>query len=112
MKEIKAFIRPFKAKEVCKALRTNGFCCMTLTECEGTGVYTDPSEDFPTFQFPFMHSKVVKIEIVCQDADMEPIIKIIQKNGKTGRSGDGIIYTMEVHQVYRVKNEQTGAEAV
>ena len=112
MKEIKAFIRPSKAKTVYKALRAAGFCCMTLTESEGTGLYTDPREDFPTFKFPFMHSKVVRIEIVCPDTDMEAIVHIIQHKGRTGHPGDGIIYTQEVRQVYRVKNDQTGVDAV
>lgn len=111
MKEIKAFIRPIKIREVCKALRTNGFCCMTLIECEGTGMYTDKKKDFPTLKFPFIHSNVVKIEIICRDSDEEQIVKIIKKHGRTGRSGDGIIYTMGGKEVYKVKNAQTGAEA-
>ncbi len=111
MKEIKAFVRHFKSAGVHKALKAAGYCCMTFSECEGTGQYTDPSEDFPSFRFPFMHSKVVKIEIVCQDADVEPIIRIIQEHGRTGRRGDGIIYTSDVVEVYKVRNQQTGAEA-
>ncbi|MFQ5447104.1 MAG: P-II family nitrogen regulator [Saprospiraceae bacterium] len=112
MKEIKAFVRTTKAREVHKALKANGYCCMTLTECEGTGKYTDPEENFPSFKFPFMHSKVVKIEIVCRDAEVESIVKIIQESSKTGHPGDGIIYTVGVAQAYKVKNEQTGVEAI
>jgi len=108
MKEIKAFIRSKRAKAVCTALRANGFYSMTLTEAEGTGLYTDPAEDFPTFKFPFMHSRVVKVEIVCPDAEMEAIIKIIRDKGKTGHAGDGIVYTLDVRQVYRIKNDHTG----
>jgi nitrogen regulatory protein P-II 1 len=111
MKEIKAFVRSNKVSDINKALKTHGYCCMTLTECEGTGKLTDPEGDFPSFKFPFMHSKVVKIEIVCPDADVEPIVKIIQKNGRTGHPGDGLIYIMEVVQAYKVKNEQMGVEA-
>lgn len=111
MKEVKAFVRPIKAREVCKALRENGYCCMTLTECEGTGMYTDPEKDFPTLKFPFMHSKVVKIEIVCADDDAPKIVKLIQENGKTGHRGDGIIYTIGVGEVYKVRNGQISPES-
>ena len=112
MKEIKAFVRSIKASKVCKALRTNNYCCMTLTECEGTGIYTDPGEDFPTFKFPFIHSKIVKIEIVCTDSDVPAIVKIVQENGRTGYPGDGIIYVLEVEQVHRVKNHEKGVAAL
>ena len=112
MKEVKAFVRTTKARDVHKALKASGYCCMTLTECEGTGRYTDPEEDFPSFKFPFMHSKVVKIEIVCANNDVEHIVKIIQEHGRTGHSGDGLIYTVGVSQAFKVKNEQKDAEAI
>ncbi len=111
MKEIKAFIRPIKASEVYKTLHTSGFCCMTLTECEGTGMYTDPDKDFPSLKFPFMHSKRVKIEIISAEKDVEPIDEIIREHGMTGRPRDGIVYVMEVGEVYRVKNDTKGLEA-
>lgn len=111
MKEIKAFIRPIKASEVCRELRTHSFCCMTLTECEGTGMYSDPSKDFPTFKFPFMHSKVVKIEIVCPDEDEKKIVELIQKHGKTGHAGDGIIYIVDVREIFKVRNGESGKAA-
>lgn len=112
MKEIKAFIRPRKALEVTKALRAAGFCCMTLTECEGTGKYTDPQESFPSFTFPFMHSKMVKVEIVCPKKDVAQIVNIIQQHGRTGHTGDGIIYVLDVEQVFRVKNQESGMQAL
>ncbi|MEZ4848206.1 MAG: P-II family nitrogen regulator [Bacteroidia bacterium] len=111
MKEIKAFIRPLMANSVCKALKVNGYCCMTLTSCEGMGNYTDPADDHPSLKFPMMHSKVVKIEMVYPDKDVDAIINIIQKYGKTGHPGDGIIYLSDIQQVFRVKNGQSGKEA-
>ncbi len=111
MKEIKAFVRTTKAAEIYNALKAGGHCCMTLTECEGTGKYSDPEDRFPSLKFPFMHSKVVKIEIVCHDADVESIVKIIQKYGRTGHPGDGLIYIMNVENAYKVKNEKSGMEA-
>ncbi|MCB0534197.1 MAG: P-II family nitrogen regulator [Saprospiraceae bacterium] len=112
MKEIKAFVRPIKANDVYKALHAHGFCCMTLTDCEGTGMYTDPDKDFPSLKFPFMHSKRVKIEIVCIDEEVEPIIEIIREHGKTGHSGDGIVYVSGVDEVYRIRNNTKGADVI
>jgi nitrogen regulatory protein PII len=112
MKEVKAFIRPIKASDVHQALKLNGYCCMSFSECEGTGLYTDPTENFPTLRFPFLHCPMVKIEIVCPDKEVESVVEIIQKSGTTGKRGDGIIYIMEVDEVYKVRNKSKGIDAL
>ncbi len=45
MKLIKAYIRYRKAEEVYTALKSEGFCCMTFVECEGTGQYSDQEKE-------------------------------------------------------------------
>ena len=45
MKLIKAYIRKSKIEEVYRALEEMGYKSMTLTECEGTGKYTDHKGD-------------------------------------------------------------------
>ena len=112
MKEIKAFIRPKKADAVFHALKAKGHCCMTFTECEGTGKYTNSGHDFPSLKFPFMHSEVIKLEIVALKKDVSEIVQLIQENGKTGYPGDGLIYVLDVEEAYKVKNEQKGKEAL
>ena len=42
MKEIKAFVRPEEFDDMYSALKQAGFCCVTVTQCEGTGKYEDP----------------------------------------------------------------------
>lgn len=112
MKEVKAFVRPIKASDVHKNLKLNGYCCMTFSECEGTGVYTDPVENFPTLKFPFLHCPMVKIEIVCPDEEVSKVINIIQESGTTGRRGDGIIYICNVEEVFKVRNNVKGVSAL
>ncbi len=91
MKETQAFIRPDKLNDVYDVLRTEGYCCLTVFEGEGTGKYTDANKDWPSLQHPFMHSKVAKLEMVCQDENVEKVAEIIHQHGSTGHSGDGLI---------------------
>ena len=112
MKEVKAFVRPSMAAEVYNSLKQNGYCCMSFSECEGTGKYTDPAENFPTLKFPFLHSPMVKMEIVCRNEDAAKVVEIIRRSGSTGRSGDGIIYICNVEEVFKVRNMEKGVNAL
>jgi len=112
MKEIKAFIRPEKLSEVYDALNKAGFCCLTVFTGEGTGKYTDPKKDFPSLNFPYLHSKVVKLEMVTKDENADEAARIIQQQGSTGTSGDGLIYLSGVEEVVRIRDGNKGMETL
>ena len=103
MKEIKAFVRKERLNEVAKNLKKNQFCCFTVFEGEGVGDYIDPETGFPSLNYPFLHHKVVKIEIVSDDENVEKIIDVIGKHGRTGKSGDGLIYVSSLDYSMRIR---------
>lgn len=103
MKEIKAFIRTEKLNKVAEQLKKNKFCCFTVFEGEGVGNYADPETEFPSLKFPYLHNKVIKIEIVCNKEKVNDIIKIIKTFAHTGESGDGLIYVSNVEQKIKIK---------
>lgn len=108
MKEIKAFIRPNKLNEIYGTLKQEGFCCVSIFQGEGTGKFTDPREKFPSLDFPYLHDKVVKMEMVIKDTFVDQVTEIIQQQGSTGKSGDGLIYITDVNEVIRVRDGQKG----
>jgi nitrogen regulatory protein P-II 1 len=103
MKEIKAYVRPDRLSDIVNHLHEVGICCLTIFEGEGTGHYTDERKDYPSLRHTFSHSKIEKLEIVIPDNQVEKALEIIHKNGKTGNSGDGIIYITEVLDMLKVK---------
>jgi nitrogen regulatory protein P-II 1 len=107
MREIKAFIRRSRATVVIKALRDNDFKSITVAEVEGTGRFTRPDAK-PSLKFTVTHSKMAKLEIVCEKEDVETIVKLIHEHGGTGEKGDGIIYVSDVEQIFKVR---TGEES-
>lgn len=107
MRELKAFIRKEKTNDVIKALRDTGFSSVTVSEAEGTGRYTKKS-DKPSLRFPVTHSKMSRLEVVCKKEDVDTIVRIIHEQGSTGEKGDGLVFTSEVMQVFKVR---TGAES-
>src|SRR3546814_2342337 len=87
MKEIKAFVRPSRVKKIVEALRENGFESVTLFVGEGTGSYKR-EDAFPSLEFSFTDSKIVKLELVCQNEEVESAIRLISENARTHESGD------------------------
>jgi nitrogen regulatory protein P-II 1 len=110
MKEIKAFVRPDRLSDIVHHLHKEGFCCLTVFEGEGTGHYTDEREDFPSLRHTFSHAKTEKLEIVIPDRQVEKVLEIIHENGKTGYSGDGIVYITEVIDMLKVKTLEPDVE--
>lgn len=104
MKEIKAFVRPKRLSDIVLKLKNAGVCCLTVFEGEGTGHYVNPNKEWPSLKHPYLHSKIAKLEIVVRRQDVEKVIKIIHEEGKTGSSGDGLIYTTDVSQAVKVKD--------
>lgn len=105
MKEVKAFVRSKRVTDVIKGLRNNDFKSITVTEVEGLGRFTKPDAK-PSMKFPITHSKMAKLELVCNKEDVEEIVRIIHKCGGTGEKGDGIIYVSNVEQIYKVGTGQ------
>lgn len=103
MKELKAFVRPGRLYDIVNHLSQAGICCLTVFEGEGTGHYADEQKQFPSLKHPFSHSKVAKLEIVLPDQKVKKALEIIHENGKTGYSGDGIIYITEILEMVKVK---------
>lgn len=113
MKLIKAYIRHRKIDDVYKALKENGFCCMTMVECEGTGQYSDHEKEHISDKYPFAEAyRVIKLEILVGDEHLQEIIYIIKQNGRTGYRGDGMIIVSPVDEVYKVRTEETGILAI
>lgn len=106
MKEIKAFVKPFKVNDILNQLLEAGYPNITVSMAEGTGNFKSDESSLST-HFSITDSKVAKIEIVCGDLDVGKIVSIISSKGRTGNPGDGIIYVSEVEKVYKVN---TGLE--
>ncbi|MEX2427524.1 MAG: P-II family nitrogen regulator [Bacteroidales bacterium] len=113
MKLIKAYVRYRKMEEIYNALKTDGFCCMTMAECEGTGRYSDHEKEHISNKYPFADAyRVIKLEILVADEHVEPVIGIIRKNGRTGYRGDGLILVSLVDEAYKVRTDETGILAI
>ncbi len=111
MKEIKAMIRPEMFETVYKNLRAEGYCCLTVYHGEGIGRHGDPDKLNASLDFPFLHLKVVKIEILIDESQEEEVMNIIQRSAGTNSVGDRIVYSTTLDNVMSIRTGETG-EAV
>ena len=106
MKEIQAYVKHFKVNDLVKYLIDSGFPNITISMSEGTGTFERGNSEIST-QFSISNSQVAKIELICSNLDEDIVVDIISRYGRTGNSGDGIIYISNVNKAIKVK---TGEE--
>ena len=113
MKLIKAYIRERMTEDVYNALRTEGYCCMTFVQCEGTGQYSDHEKEHISDKYPFADAfKVIKLEMLIANEHVEPVVQVIRQHGRTGYRGDGMIIVSPVDEVYKVRTDEKGIMAI
>jgi len=113
MKLIKAYIRHRKVEDVYKTLKENGFCCMTMVDCEGTGQYSDHQKEHVSNKYPFADAyRVIKLEVLVDAKVVNTVVKLIRDSGRTGYSGDGMIIVSPVDQAYKIRTNEEGLKYI
>lgn len=102
MKEVKAYIRHNMVGKVIEALEQEGFRDMTLLDGKGITTGIPGEESHYSLEMAEKYMNVVKLEIICQDQNVERIVEIIQVNARTGRKGDGLVFVTPVERAVRI----------
>ena len=78
MKLITAVIKPFKLDDVKDALKGAGVQGMTVTEVQGFGRQSGHTEVYRGAEYTTSFLPKVRLEILCDDDDVERIADVIQ----------------------------------
>jgi nitrogen regulatory protein PII len=112
MKEIKAYIRPEIADRVVTALEQAGIKGMTVIDVSTIGGWADPAQSKLSIEYCEKYCSAVKIEMVCDNQDVEKFVNIILDKAHTGQKGDGKIFVSDVSEAYSIRTKLKGAEAL
>ena len=112
MKKIEAVIRPFKLEGVKDVLNEIGVLGMTVTEVRGFGRQRGHTETYRGAEYEVSFQPKVKIEIVVDDANAQPVVEGIIAAAKTGKIGDGKLFVTDIDEVIRIRTGETGETAV
>jgi nitrogen regulatory protein P-II 1 len=112
MKVIIAVIKPFKIEEVTDALNEIGISGVTIVEVRGHGRQRGHSEVYRGAEYRVEYIPKVRLEIVCEDADVHQIVEAISENARTGSIGDGKFWVIPVETVGRIRTGELGSDAL
>ncbi|MBX7198998.1 MAG: P-II family nitrogen regulator [Rhodospirillaceae bacterium] len=112
MKKIEAVIRPFKLDEVKKALSDIGVQGLTVLEVKGFGRQKGHTELYRGAEYVVDLVPKVKIDVVVDDAQVEPAVEAIRQAAQSGKIGDGKIFVSAVSEVIRIRTGERGPSAI
>ncbi len=111
MKMVVAIIQPFMFDRVVRALRSKiHIHGMTCWEVKGFG--SDVSQAHKELNMADFFSPKMRMEIVVEEAMVQPVMDTIYTLCHTGQTGDGKVFVWAVDDALRIDNGQTGAAAI
>ena len=112
MKLVTAIIQPDNLDSVQKALIKYGVKGMTVSEASGYARQRGHKEVYRGETITVDFILKVKLEILCEDSESEPILSIIANSARTGTVGDGKVWVTPVESVVRVRTGEVGVAAI
>ena len=112
MKKIEAIVQPFKLEEVKEAMKGIGIDGMTITEVRGHGRQKGHKEVYRGQEYNVDLLPKVKIEMIVPESRFDEVIRTLVGAARTGNIGDGKIFTYEVAEAIRIRNDDRGESAL
>ena len=109
---VTAVIKPHKWEDVRAALETVGVTGMTVSEVSGYGRQKGHTEVYRGAEYDIALVPKVRIEIVVDDGDVEPVTEAIVRAAATGQIGDGKVWVAPVDSVVRVRTGDRDEAAI
>lgn len=103
MKKIIAYIRNEKAEITIEKLEEAGVKGMTILDANALAEWADKESFSYSIEYVEKYSRVVKIELVCNNEDSDMLVNVIAKYAHTGNSGDGWIFVSTIDKAVRIK---------
>lgn len=112
MRLVTAVIKPFKLDDVRGALEAFGVSGMTVSEVAGFGRQRGHSEVYRGAEYQVDTVPKIRIEVLVDDADATDVVDAIVASARTGRIGDGKVWTTPVEDLVRVRTGERGVGAI
>ena len=112
MKLITAVIKPHRLDDVKEALRAFGVQGLTVTESSGYGRQRGHTEVYRGAEYTVDLVPKVRIEVLVEDAEAEELLELVVKAARTGKIGDGKVWTVPVETAVRVRTGERGPDAL
>ena len=112
MKLITAIIQPHALQDVTDSLREYGVSGLTITEVSGYGRQGGHTEVYRGAEYAIDTIAKIKVEVLAEPADESAILDLVVAASRSGRIGDGKVWTTDVGTVVRVRTGERDADAL
>jgi nitrogen regulatory protein P-II 2 len=112
MKLVIAIIQPHRLEQVKEELYKAEVNLLTVSEVMGHGRQKGVTEVYRGVKESGNLLRKIRLEIAVNDDFLEPTIAAIVKGAKTGTTGDGKIFVMDLKECVRIRTEERGSQAI
>ena len=109
---VTAVVKPFALTDVKEALEKLGVLGMTVSEVQGFGRQKGHTEVYRGAEYTVDFVPKVRVEVVVDDDAADRVVAAIVAAARTGRIGDGKVWTTPVGQIVRVRTGERGHDAL
>jgi nitrogen regulatory protein P-II 1 len=109
---ITAVIKPFKLDDVKAALDAFGVQGLTVSEASGYGRQAGHTEVYRGAEYQVDLVPKLRLEVLCDDDDCDDLIDAIASAARTGKIGDGKVWSVPVDAIVRVRTGERGSAAI
>ena len=112
MRLVTAIVKPHKLDAVREALQATGVHGVTISEVRGYGRQKGHTETYRGAEYTIDFVPKVKIEVLVEVAQEPAVVDAIMGAARTGKIGDGKIWTTPVDAVVRIRTGEIGVDAL
>lgn len=112
MKLVVGIVKPFKLDDVKSAIQDFGVQGLTVTEVQGFGRQRGHTEVYRGAEYTIDFVPKVKLEILVEDDDAQPLAEKIVEAARTGKIGDGKVWILPVEGLIRIRTGEAGSDAL
>ena len=109
---VTAVIKPHALDAVREALSHVGIAGMTISEVQGFGRQRGHTEVYRGAEYKVEYVPKVRVEILTTAEMADDVVEAISKSARSGKIGDGKIWTTTVDNVTRIRTGETGPGAI
>ncbi len=112
MRLVLAIIPRDQLQRVTDALVARHIHGLTISEARGFGQEHDTGHPEHHEYLGLEMTKKIRLEVVCQDDEVEAALAAIYETGHTGHRGDGKVFVLPVLDALRLKTGERGPAAL
>ena len=112
MKLIVGIVKPHKLDDVKEALKELDVHGLTVSEVQGFGRQRGHTEVYRGAEYTIDFVPKVRVEILVDDAEADRVVRCLVDAARTGKIGDGKVWTVPIDTVVRIRTGEEGSDAL